>query len=185
MKGIMILLLCGIVWLTSLIVFSRYISAGQSKKAILVVSFGTSYADTRQVTIEACEEKIKETFSDYEVRRAFTSSMIIKIMKKRDHIHVDTPEEALQKLHTEGFSEVIVQPLHIIPGSEFHDVVQIVKKYESVFEKIHVGGPLLTTTEDYMAVVDELKEQLPAFQENEAESCGRCTKRAASGIPGE
>jgi sirohydrochlorin cobaltochelatase len=138
------------------------------KKAILVVSFGTSYADTRKVTIEACEAKIKETFSDYEVRRAFTSSMIIRIMKIRDNIHVDTPEEALQKLQTEGFSEVIVQPLHIIPGSEFHDVVHIVKKYESIFEKIHLGVPLLATTADYIAVVDVLKEQLPVLEEHEA-----------------
>jgi sirohydrochlorin cobaltochelatase len=168
MKGLMMFLLCGIAWLTSLTLFSRYISADQSKKAILVVSFGTSYADTRQVTIEACEAKIRETFSDYEVRRAFTSSMIIAIMKKRDNIHVETPEEALQTLQTEGFSEVVVQPLHIIPGSEFHDVVQIVKKYESAFEKVHLGVPLLATTEDYMAVVDALKGQLPVLQENEA-----------------
>jgi sirohydrochlorin cobaltochelatase len=142
--------------------------AGSSKRAILVVSFGTSYADTRAVTIEACEQKIAETFPDYEVRRAFTSNIIIKILKERDNILVDTPEEALQKLQEEGFSEAIVQPLHIIPGSEFHDVVQVVNAYKSTFESIRLGVPLLATTEDYMATAEALKTQLPELKDDEA-----------------
>jgi len=89
------------------------------KKAILVVSFGTTHEDTRKVTIDATEEKIKNTFADYDIRRAFTSHIILRVLKNRDNLHVDTPEEALEKLKNEGYTEVIVQPLHVIPGVEF------------------------------------------------------------------
>lgn len=168
MKGILIFLVCAALFIVGMTIGIQTVSAESLKKAILVVSFGTSYADTRKVTIEACENKIKETFNDYDVRRAFTSSMIIKIMKERDNIHVDAPEEALQKLKDEGFSEVIVQPLHIIPGAEFHDVVNMVKQYESAFNTIRLGAPLLATTHDYMAVADAVNGQLPELKEKEA-----------------
>ncbi|MDY0091416.1 MAG: sirohydrochlorin cobaltochelatase [Candidatus Vecturithrix sp.] len=143
-------------------------SAEAGKKAILVVSFGTSYADTREITIEACEKAIKEAFPEYETRRAFTSNIIINILKERDNILVDTPQEAVEKLQAEGFTEVIAQPLHVIPGEEFHDVVTMVKQYESAFETIRLGMPLLATTDDYMAAVDAIAAQLPDMRDNEA-----------------
>jgi len=138
------------------------------KKAILVVSFGTSYAEIRKITIEACENAIKTAFPKHEIRRAFTSNMIISILKKRDNILIDTPREALQKLRDEGFSEVIVQSLHVIPGSEFHDVVKIVRQHTSAFETLCLGMPLLTAMHDYMAVIEALGAQLPKFKEDEA-----------------
>ena len=87
-------------------------------QAILVVSFGTSYAETRAKTIDAAETRIAEAYPGYDIRRAFTSKMIIKVLRNRDNMIVDTPEEALKKLYEEGYSKVIVQPLHIINGSE-------------------------------------------------------------------
>jgi sirohydrochlorin cobaltochelatase len=140
----------------------------ESKKAILVVSFGTSYADTRKVTIEAVEQQVAETFTDYEMRRAFTSHIIVKILRKRDGINVDNPQQALTKLHEEGFSEVIVQPLHVIPGEEFHDLVKTVNAFRSSFDKLVVGLPLLATTDDMMNAAAALKTQMPALKENEA-----------------
>ena len=87
------------------------------KKAILVVSFGTSYKETREKTIEACESKIKEAFKEYDFFRAFTSNMIIRKLKSRDNIHIENPIEALDRLYDEGYEEVIVQTLHIICGA--------------------------------------------------------------------
>jgi len=139
-----------------------------AKNAILVVSFGTSYADTRQATIEACEQKIATTFPEYTVRRAFTSSMIIKILKERDNLLVDTPEEALQKLQQEGVTDVIVQPLHLITGEEFHEIVRVVSQYASAFGNLRLGRPLLYSVEDYVAVIEAIKKQLPPLQPNEA-----------------
>ena len=140
------------------------------KKAILVVSFGTTHEDTRKVTIDAIEEKIKDTFVDYDMRRAFTSHIILKVLKNRDNIHVDTPEEALEKLKNEGYNEVIVQPLHVIPGVEFDYINNVVNRYKKckAFENIVVGRPLICfkgeedgVPDDYSVMVDALSKQLP------------------------
>ncbi|MCT4606036.1 MAG: sirohydrochlorin cobaltochelatase [Marinisporobacter sp.] len=135
---------------------------------MLVVSFGTSYADTRKLTIEAVEEKIDKAFPEYEVRRAFTSNIIIKKLKDRDNISIDTPEEALNKMKEEGFEEVVVQPLHVIAGAEYNDVLEVVKKYEETFKTIKIGTPILNTPADYKTAVEALKAQLPEIKEGQA-----------------
>lgn len=142
----------------------------ERKKAILVVSFGTSYEETRRLTIDSIEAHIGKSFPNYEIRRAFTSHMIIKILKQRDGIYVDTPEEALEKLAGEGYKEIIVQSLHIMPGEEFEYVNKVVKSFEGkgVFEKIVLGRPILyfkgndeCLPDDYSLTVEALKFQLP------------------------
>ena len=161
-------------WFLYLFLFLCITSIGceknmNGKKGILVVSFGTSYAETRKLTIEACENKIAENFSDYVVMRAFTSKMIIKILRERDNILVDTPEEALLKMYNDGFSEIIVQPLHIMPGQEYHEkIIKQVSKFHNSFEKIVVGRPLLFYTEDYRKTIEGIRTQLPELGENEA-----------------
>lgn len=169
MTRMMILSACAVVVTLGFLLMTAHAEAQTAaKKAILVVSFGTSYADTRAVTIEACEQKIAAAFPDYTVRRAFTSNIIIKILKERDQVLVDTPEEALQKLQQEGFSEVVVQPLHLINGEEFHDIVMVAARYQTVFPVFRLGSPLLSTVADYRAVIAALNTQLPALQPHEA-----------------
>lgn len=140
------------------------------KKAILVVSFGTTHEDTRKVTIDAIEEEIKNTFVDYDIKSAFTSHVILKVLKNRDNILVDTPEDALEKLKNEGYNEVIVQPLHVIPGVEFDYINNVVNRYKKskAFENIVVGRPLICfkgeeegVPDDYSIMVDALSKQLP------------------------
>ncbi|QZY57429.1 sirohydrochlorin cobaltochelatase [Crassaminicella profunda] len=136
---------------------------------MLVVSFGTSYADTRKVTIDAVEEKIAKAFPEYDVRKAFTSDIIIKKLKERDNISIDTPEEALNKMREEGFEEVVVQPLHVIAGAEYNDLLEVVKNYEEkAFKSIKVGTPILNTPADYKIAVEALKEQLPKLNNDQA-----------------
>lgn len=143
------------------------------KKAILVVSFGTTHEDTRKLTIDRIEERVKENFRHYEVRRAFTAHKIIKVLKERDGIHEDTPEEALEKLKNEGFTEIIVQPLHLIPGEEYDYITAVVNKYkeEGSFEKIVLGRPALYfkgieehIPDDYEIFVDSLEEILNEYR---------------------
>ena len=74
------------------------------KKAILAVSFGTSYPDTLQRTIAATEEMLRKTFPDWEVRRAFTSGMIIRKLQKRDGLEIDTVTQAMKRLEAEGYT---------------------------------------------------------------------------------
>ena len=87
-----------------------------SSKALLVISFGTSYADTRERTIGAIEKKLGERFPDRKVLRAWTSSFLIKRVAKAEGLVIDTPEEALEKLAAGGVTDLIVQPTHLSDG---------------------------------------------------------------------
>lgn len=122
------------------------------KKAILVVSFGTSHAGTREKTITQIEQSIEREFPEYAVRRAFTSRIIIKILKERDQVRVDTEEEALNRLIEEGYEEVIVQPTHIICGFEFDKIACVVEKYRNCFSSLTLGRPLLGGESDFDAL---------------------------------
>jgi len=139
------------------------------KKAILAVSFGTTYEDTRKLTIDKIEEKIRETFKEYEVRRAFTAHRIISVLKQRDGVVVNTPEEALNRLMLEGFEEIIVQPLHLIPGEEYQYVMKVVENFKKSFKKISAGRPILfhkgfgnQLPDDYETLVETIKPIIPS-----------------------
>lgn len=125
-----------------------------SKKSILVVSFGTSYPDALERDIEGVEKYLGRAFPEYELRRAFTSNIVMKILKNRDGIHVDSVSQAIQKLAEEGFEEVLIQPLHVINGIEYEKI----KKQVHVFShhhdapKISIGAPLLSDVTDYFDV---------------------------------
>lgn len=139
------------------------------KKGILVVSFGTSFTDIRKRTIEACENRICSAFPGFEIRRAFTSEIIRKILKERDGLVIDNTVLALEKMKEEKLSQVIVQPLHIIPGEEFHTkVLAPVRAFQGAFDKLVVGRPLLTTIEDYRIAIMALDKQLPQLGDDEA-----------------
>ena len=138
------------------------------KKGILVVSFGTSYKETREKCIESIENKIEKVYSGYTVKRAFTSNFIIKKLKERDGIHVDNPMEALEKMIELGIDEIHVQPLHIIPGIEYEKVkeaVILIKHKSNV--KISIDSPLLNEENHYDEVIDALINRLPEQIKNE------------------
>ena len=94
------------------------------KKALLVVSFGTSYPDTCEKNIVACERELAASCPDRDTFRAFTSGMIIRKLKQRDGIEIDTPLQALQKLAEQGYQDVAIQSLHIINGDEYEKIVR-------------------------------------------------------------
>lgn len=143
------------------------------KKAILLVSFGTTYYDTRKVTIDAIEEKVKKAYKDYEVRIAFTAHIIINILKKRDGIIELTPEEALEKLYKDGYEDIIVQPLHIIPGAEFDYIKDVVDQYtfKKYFNSIKIGRPMLyfkgheeEIPDDYSILIEAIDKLLNSYE---------------------
>ncbi len=137
------------------------------KKAIVVVSFGTSNYETRKMTIDACENKIKDTFKEYDFFRAYTSNMIIKIIEKNEGLKIDTPSELLYKLYKEGYDEVVVQALHIIDGLEYNKLVNQINEYQDKFKKIVIGRPLLTNIDDCKEVSKIMKYQLPDINDDE------------------
>lgn len=142
-----------------------------AKKAILVVSFGTSYKDTREKTIDAIENHIKDTFPEYKIYRAFTSNMIIKKLIKEYHIKVDTVTEALERLIRDGINEVIVQPTHIINGIENDEMLKDIHKYRSHFISIKIGTPLLTSIEDYNDIIKIITKEFSYMTSDEALVC--------------
>lgn len=131
-------------------------------KVILVVSFGTTYHETCEKTIGACEEQMARSFPEYQVRRAFTSNIVRKILQERDGLSVDNTAEALEKIADDGFQEVVIQPLHIIPGEEYHEkVLAPAAEYQDKFARFAVGRPLLYDFESYRAALEALRRQLP------------------------
>ena len=118
-------------------------------KAIIVVSFGTTYPETRKKTIQACEEAIQKRFPDFQVYRAFTSNVVIKRIKENEGITVPTVNQLLEQLKKDGVKEVYIQPLHIILGSEYEKVVHQANQFKEDFELLKIGKPLLFSEEDY------------------------------------
>lgn len=117
-------------------------------KALLCVSFGTSYPETLEKTIGAIEGDLARAFPDRSLRRAFTSGRIIRKIEARDGIHIDTVSEAMEKLAAEGFRDILVQPTHFMGGIEYEKVVRSVKDAAGSFRKITLGKPLLGNGED-------------------------------------
>ena len=127
--------------------------------AILVVSFGTSNHETREKTIGAVESAIAEAFPEYEVRRAFTSSFIVRKLRK-EGVSVDDVSEALAKLTSEGSRKLIVQPTHLMHGNEYEKLKAVLQEAEDVFETIVLGDPLLTDETDIDAVITAVTEDV-------------------------
>lgn len=138
------------------------------KKAILVVSFGTSYEDTRKKTIDQIEADIEAAYPDHLIYRAWTSKMIIRKILKRDGIKVFTVSEAMEEMIQDGISEVIIQPTHIINGIENELMKEDALAHRSHFERISFGDPLLTTSEDNTDVIKALMEEFSDLEEKEA-----------------
>lgn len=139
-----------------------------AKKALLVVSFGTSYNDTRERTITAAEDSLASAFPDRELHRAYTSHGVRKILFVRDGRKVDSVEEALGELADQGYTDILVQPLHIIPGIEYEMVITALTSYANRFDTVRVGRPLLGCHHDLQEVAQILSGCRPAVQSNEA-----------------
>lgn len=138
------------------------------KQAILVVSFGTTYPETRRKTIEACERAIQERFPEFEVYRAFTSNVVIRRIAKKEGLRIPTVSEALLELKKAGFARVYLQPLHIIMGGEYDKILAQVQAFQADFECLEVGKPLLFSQADYQQVKSILLELYGQFGDNQA-----------------
>lgn len=136
------------------------------KKAIILVSFGSSMDHVVKAYIEPVEIYFTNQFTDYEVRRAFTSNFIRKKLNNRG-VAIDSVEEAIEKLISEQYEEILLQPLHIIPGYEYEKIRRAYEAYEDQVS-LRLSTPLLFTNEDYQNAVNALVPHLPELTENEA-----------------
>jgi len=143
------------------------------KSAILTVSFGTSYAQTRQMTIEPIENLIQSEVSSYFgdhflFYHAWTSKIILRKISERDQFFIPTVREAFQQMLFDGISQVYVQPTHILPGVENEQMIQDAMQFHSDFDSIQFGSPLLTSLEDHMHFIHSLSKQLADLSMEEA-----------------
>ena len=139
----------------------------ENRKAILVVSFGTSYEATRKVTIEAIEKDIANAYPDYKLYRAWTSKMILAKLKKRDNLHINNVKEAMEEMIADGITDVIIQPTHVINGIENELMKEDALSYRESFHSIRFGTPLLTSEEDNQTVINAIAEEFSYLSEEE------------------
>lgn len=135
--------------------------SGGGKKAVLVVSFGTSHRDTREKTIGAIENLIADALPDQRTYRAWTSGMIIRKLRERDGYEVDTVEQAMGRMLADGVTQVTVQPTHIVNGIENDRMKRDVLLYADRFESIRFGTPLLTEDADSEQAISGIMKEFP------------------------
>ena len=157
---------------------------GIGETEVLVVSFGTSFNDSRVATIGAIEAAMEKAFPGYSVRRGFTANIIIDHVLKRDDEKIDDITEALDRAVANGVKNLLVQPTHLMNGFEYTDVQEELKKYEDKFETIALGAPILTSDEDYDVVIKAITEGTKEYLDGETAICfmGHGTENASNHV---
>lgn len=122
------------------------------KAALLMVHFGTTYDDTRALTIDAINRKAQEAFKDMEVREAYTSRIVARRLKARG-IEKLNPVEALDKLKADGYTHILIQSTNIIEGVEMESLRKDIAPLEKNFKEVRIGNPLLYTPHDFEDVI--------------------------------
>lgn len=138
------------------------------EKALLVVSFGTSYKETRDKTICALEQDLRDAFPDRAFYRAWTSNIIIKKIAKTEGLHVDTIEEAILHMKADGVKDVLMQSSHMTDGYENDRVMKLMKDVKEGFDKVACGKPMLVTEEDIDYMSEAVMAEFPEVKEGKA-----------------
>ena len=125
---------------------------------ILVVSFGTSFNDSRATDIGGIEKAVAAAYPDWSVRRAFTAQIIINHVQARDGEKIDNMDQALERAVNNGVKNLIVQPTHLMHGAEYDELVEAVEKYKDKFETVKISEPLLGEVGEDASVVNSDKE---------------------------
>ncbi len=110
---------------------------------ILVVSFGTSFNDSRAEDIGGVEKALQEAYPDWSVRRAFTAQIIINHVQARDDEKIDNMDQALERAVDNGVKNLVVQPTHLMHGAEYDELTEAVENYKDKFESVKIAEPLL------------------------------------------
>lgn len=137
---------------------------------ILVVSFGTSFNDSRAYDISGIEKAIQAANPDFSVRRAFTAQIIINHVQARDDEHIDNMDQALDRAVANGVKNLVVQPTHLMHGAEYDELCEALDKYADKFETVSVAEPLLGPVGDDATSINSDKETVAKALTDEAVS---------------
>lgn len=136
------------------------------KAAILMVHFGTTYDDTRALTIDRINEKVQKEFKNIDVKEAYTSRIIMRRLKERGITKLN-PQEVLDELKSQGYTHILVQGTNIMNGLESENLKNEVASYESSFKDIRLGAPLLTEAEDYEKVAKAIAKKIGPLKKDQ------------------
>ena len=125
---------------------------------LLVVSFGTSFNDSRVADIKGIEDALQEAYPDWSVRRAFTAQIIINHVQARDGEKIDNMQQALDRAVANGVKNLVVQPTHLMHGAEYDEMNEMLEQYHDKFESIAVAEPLLGEVGSDATVINADKE---------------------------
>lgn len=134
---------------------------------LLVLSFGTSYNDSRRLTIGAIEDQLEKSFPDYSVRRGFTANIVIDHVEKRDGEKIDDINESLKRAVDNGVKNLVVQPTHLMNGLEYDELKSDIAQYSDAFDKIAIGQPLLSSDEDFSRVENAIVDWTKDYDDGE------------------
>ena len=133
------------------------------EKELLVVSFGTSFNDSRAMDIKGIEDALQEAFPDWSVRRAFTAQIIINHIQARDGEKIDNVEQALERAVANGVKTLVVQPTHLMHGAEYDELMGVLAGYEDKIETIVVAEPLLGEVGSDATVINADKQAVAQY----------------------
>ena len=125
---------------------------------LLVVSFGTSFNDSRAKDIKGVEDALQAAYPDWSVRRAFTAQIIINHVQARDGEKIDNMQQAMDRAVANGVKNLVVQPTHLMHGAEYDEMMEMIDEYRDKFESVAVAEPLLGEVGADATVINEDKE---------------------------
>ena len=135
---------------------------------LLVVSFGTSFNDSRAQDIKGIEDALQEAYPDWSVRRAFTAQIIINHVQARDDEHIDNMQQALDRAVANGVKNLVVQPTHLMHGAEYDEMTAAIEEYKDKFESVAIAEPMLGEVGEDATVINEDKEAVAKAITDEA-----------------
>ena len=148
---------------------------------LLVVSFGTSFNDSRAEDIKGIEDALAEAFPDWSVRRAFTAQIIINHVQARDDEHIDNMQQALDRAVANGVKNLVVQPTHLMHGAEYDEMVEAIDEYKDKFESVAIAEPMLGEVgSDATAINDDKAAVAQAVTDAAVKSAGYDSMEAAA-----
>ena len=135
---------------------------------LLVVSFGTSFNDSRVKDIGGIEKALQAAYPDWSVRRAFTAQIIINHVQARDDEKIDNMDQALERAVDNGVKNLVVQPTHLMHGAEYDELTEAVESYKDKFESVKIAEPLLGEVGTDETAVNEDKAEVAEAITSEA-----------------
>ena len=135
---------------------------------LLVVSFGTSFNNSRVADIKGIEDALQAAYPDWSVRRAFTAQIIINHVQARDDEVIDNMQQALDRAVANGVKNLVVQPTHLMHGAEYDEMTEAIDGYKDKFESVAIAEPMLGEVGDDATVINDDKKAVAQAITDEA-----------------